>query len=167
MKRALIPVVALVLALGLAQPAAAHYRAHGDARDTSGGLDIARTRLRLVDCGCGGGRDVVIVVRTYEDLPGYGWFTMDLDSRGGGHRDRYVEGMWDLASSGFQAILYRSNGDIIGSVRGRVGDDSFRVRFPFRLLRHTKHIRWRVSTTLRSPDFELTDLAPDAGWYRH
>jgi len=26
---------------------------------------------------------------------------------------------------------------------------------------------WRVSTTIRSPEIEITDVAPDAGWYRH
>lgn len=167
MKRALVLPLIVVLAVGLAQPAAAHYRAHGDPRDTVGGLDIQRVRLRLVDCGCGSGRDVVVVVRTYEPHEGYGWFSMDFDSRGGRHRDRYVEGSWDLASSGFQAILYRANGTVISSVDGRLGEHSFRVRFPLSRLNRTRHVRWRVTTTLRSPDFERIDRAPDRGWYEH
>lgn len=167
MKRALVLVLSLALAVGLAAPAEAHYRSHGDPRDTAEGLDIRRVRFRLVDCGCGTGRDVVVVVRTYEEQPGYGWFTIDFDGRGGPHRDRYVDGSWDLASGGFQAVLCRANGEVIASVRGRVGEDSFRVRFPFELLKHTRHVRWRVSTTLRSPQFELTDRAPDAGWFEH
>lgn len=167
MKRALVVALTLALSLGLVQPATANHRSHRDPRDAAGGLDIRRARLRLVDCGCGPGRDVVVVVRTHDDQPGYGWFTIEFDSRGGPRRDRYVDGSWDFASVGFQAVLYRANGDPIVGVAGRVGDDSFRVRFPLKRLRHTKHVRWRVTATLRSPQFEIVDLAPDDGWYAH
>lgn len=74
-----------------------------------------------------------------------------------------MEGSWDFASSGFQAILYRANGRVITTVKGCVGEDPIRVRFPFNLLRRTRHVRWRVSATLRSPTFEIVDLAPDRG----
>jgi len=102
----------------------------------------------------------VLVVRTSEPHEGYGWFTAELDTRGGPGCDRYVEGSWDLASCGSRPPC--TGRTATGSPRSRA--TSARTRSASG---KTRHMPWRVSTTIRSPEIEITDVAPDAGWYRH
>jgi hypothetical protein len=170
MRSAVVGVVGLMILTLLAPSAGAHYRSHGDPRDTEGlgtpgnrsRIDIERVRLRIED------GDVVARIATYGRPAAWGEVRVFFDARCGPRMDRFAYVVWDDASGGWlERGLYRRDGGRVTDVHARKSDDVIRLRFPRSALDATRHLRWRVSAVLPSADGVFVDRAPDAGWYEH
>ncbi len=159
MRRMVAAGLAATLAMGVVPDALAHRGSFPDPRDTPGGIDVRRARVRSAE------GDVIVKVATHDELPGYGWLYVAFDSRGGPRRDRVAVVQWDTASGGWvERTLYGKGREVVGTVHAAMGEDALRVRFPRTWLRATKHVRWRVRTAFGYAS-GIVDHAPDVGWF--
>lgn len=158
--------IALVIALGTAQGAFAHYLTHGDASDTPQRLDIREASLRFHR----GTNRFAFRLRTYNRfrLKRDGYVYFNLDTHGDARRDVRIKIWYDPGHAG-------SACDVVPSSRGRRIErpsTDFQI-YPRRVacqirtntFRRSGHFSWRAATT-RFDRFVI-DQAPDGGWYAH
>lgn len=181
MKKALVGLVVVMLALTAVPAAAAHYRWHGDPAGDATFDDIVGARINTYRRD-----DGTKMLRVYVDLEPHetpnpyddpddclDTVVVFFDTRGDEHPDFRLSQSSDCASGGGGGYLIRiGHGPLdVRFVRpwGCGGDGFcpiFPVRFEFHHLRATKHVRWFVRSGSLAATL-ATDRAPDHGWYEH
>jgi hypothetical protein len=154
---------ALTTVFVMTSPASAHLLSHADPEDAEDGLDLERVRLRVDELQLTGRVDF------YDPRPAW-VMRVEFDSRGSEGLDYYFFVSFDGGSSGLACGLHRRNGDAVRVSPRRLDcalrADTLRFEFLKRVLSRDKHLLWRVSTRLLSPE-GIQDAAPDDGWFAH
>lgn len=167
MRRALVPVFALLVGLAVIPVADGHLLWHHDPRGDADIDDLIGVHVSSYR------RDGVKMLKLTADLASSDpadscCYTVSFvfDSRGDGDADFVYSLSYDGASGGIYAESLRTaEGDQIAArfIRACTEDDGscpgLPVRFKTGLLHPTRHIRWYVTTN--------GDRAPAAGWFEH
>jgi hypothetical protein len=160
-----IAIVAVTAALALSAQAAFGV-ARTDPDDVVGGVDIARSKIRVVRIEPGVFR-MRLVAQAYEELriaQGKGSIYWQLDANGDGVHDYEAYIFTDMdaippvpATCLFKALREGWKRDVKVSFSGTTAV----CAFPRRFVKATEPIRWRLAGRMGG----VVDRAPDSGWY--